>query len=78
MVRSDEQKTQAQTHDLITQAEPKPQTRLNKSKCLPDVCEYQVLQRVSQQVAQLRETQKELEAYNDEGYKTQIKQEEEA
>ena len=63
MVRSDEQKTQAQTHDLITRAEPKPQTRLNKSKRLPDVCEYQALQRVSQQVAQLRETQKELEAY---------------
>ena len=63
MVQSDEQKTQAQTHDPITRAEPKPQTRLNKSKRPPDVCEYQALQSVSQQVAQLHKTKKELEAY---------------
>ena len=74
-VQSDEQK-QVQTHDPITQAEPKPQTRL-KSKRLPDMCEYQALQSVSKQLAQqLHETQEELEAYklHDEGNKTQTEQ----
>ena len=67
-MQSDEQKKQVQTHDPIAQAEPKPQTRL-KSKCLPDMCEYQV-----QLAQQLHETQEELEAYklHDEGNKTQI------
>ena len=75
-VQSDELKTQVQTDDPITRAEPKSQTRL-KSKHLPDMCEYQALQSVSKQLAkQLQETQEELEAYKlyDEGNKTQIEQ----
>ena len=75
-MQSDEKKKTSRTHDPITQAEPKPQTRL-KSKRLLDTCEYQALQSVSKQLAQqLHETQEESEAYklHDEGNKTQIEQ----